>query len=213
MSNTPNSSIEDRALALLGNGVMPEIVASALGVTPARISQLTSQDEFATKLIALRYENLSRHNARDLRYDTIEDTLITKLEESLPLLFRPEQILKAVQTINSAKRRGVSAPEQVTAAQTVVNITMPVKIINKFTKNVMNQVIEAGEQKLVTIQSSSLLNTLKTAQAKAEQGLLLEGNEVHDGHERSAPYITATETTGTRSFESQGDPFIPATPA
>lgn len=213
MSNTPNSSIEDRALALLGNGVGPEIVASALGVTPARISQLTSQDEFATRLIALRYENLSRHNARDLKYDTIEDQLIDQLEASLPLLFRPEQILKAVQVINAAKRRGVSAPAQVTAAQTVVNITMPVKIINKFTKNIMNQVVEAGEQKLVTIQSGSLLNTLKEAQARAEQGRLLEGNGVDYGHERAANSHASAEATGTRSFESQGDTFVPATPA
>lgn len=211
MANTANSSIEDRALQLLGNGIAPETVASALGVTPSRISQLTSQEEFAAKLISLRYENLSKHNERDSKYDTLEDQLIAKLEESLPLMFRPEQVLKAVQIINSAKRRGTSAPEQVTAQQTVVNITMPVKIINRFTTNVMNQVVKAGDQTLVTIQSGSLLDTLKAAQLKQQQNLLLEGNGENHGHERIPINISATETAGTRSFASARDIVVPAT--
>ncbi len=73
------TSIEDRALSLLGAGVVPESVASALGVTPGYISQLLADDVFATKVATIRYENLQKHNVRDSSYDSIEDQLIDKL--------------------------------------------------------------------------------------------------------------------------------------
>ena len=41
------TSIEDRALVLLGAGIGGEAVANALGVTPARISQLLSEESFS----------------------------------------------------------------------------------------------------------------------------------------------------------------------
>ncbi len=68
-----SSSIEDRALVLLGAGIGGEAVANALGVTPSRISQLLSEQAFSDAVSTLRYENLQKHNNRDASYDTIED--------------------------------------------------------------------------------------------------------------------------------------------
>lgn len=197
MSNTQNSTTEEMALALLGDGIPQETVASHLGVSESLISQLVSQEVFAEKLIALRYENLSKHNARDKSYDLIEDELIVKLKESLPLMFRPEQILKAVQVINAAKRRGSSAPAATTAQQTVVKIVIPVRVINKFTTNVMNQVIQAGEQKLVTVQSGVLMKELQKQQDR--RAAILIDQAAPNEHGR-----TETDTTPTSpvAFES-----------
>lgn len=148
---------EDRALALLGSGVQPEAVAAALGVSPSRISQLLSNEAFAAQVAELRFNNLQKHNARDNKYDILEDKLLDKLERSIPLLLRPGEILKAIQTINGAKRRGQSAPEQIHNQQTIVNVVLPTQIIQKFTTNVDNQVIKIGDEDLQTIQSGSLL--------------------------------------------------------
>ena len=104
-----STSIEERALVLLGAGVQAEQVATTLGVLPSRISQLLSQEDFAHKVQNLRYENLQRHNKRDSEYDSLEDALIGKLNKSLPLMVKPETILRAISTINSAKRRGQSS--------------------------------------------------------------------------------------------------------
>ena len=96
------SSTEDRALALLGSGLGPEVVANALGVTVSRISQLLSDENFSAKVAQHRYEALSKHNARDEKYDVLEDALITRLEDCLPLMHRPMEVLKAISVIKVA---------------------------------------------------------------------------------------------------------------
>jgi hypothetical protein len=157
------TSLDERALKLLGSGVLPEQVAAALGVTAGRISQLLSDDVFAEKVATLRYANLQQHNERDSAYDSIEDELLTKLRNSLPLMIRPDTILKAIGVINSAKRRGQSAPHQVTNQQTVVQLVLPTLIAQKFSVNSNNQVIRTGEQDLLTMQSGNLLARVEEA--------------------------------------------------
>ncbi len=162
-STGTSTSIEDRALKLLGSGVQAEAVAGALGVTPARISQLLAEEVFSKQVADLRYESLQKHNKRDNRYDSLEDTLLEKLTKSLPLLVKPESILKAITVVNGAKRRGQSAPAQVTNQQNIVNIILPNIIVDKFVTNGDNQVVRAGDQDLVTMQSGNLLKQVEDA--------------------------------------------------
>lgn len=161
------TSTEDRALALLGQGHSPEVVASAIGVTTSRISQLVSDPEFAARVAELRFSSLVKHNTRDEKYDSLEDKLLAKMENMLEYMHKPFEVLKAIQVINAAKRRGVSAPEQITAQQVVIPLTLPTLLVQNFggtvaiggpanqniQVNANNQVIKAGEQELVTIQS------------------------------------------------------------
>jgi len=170
-TNTHNivlSSTEERVLSLLGQGISAESVANALGVSPSRISQLLSDENFANKVAQLRYEKLQTHTKRDNAYDDIEDELLLKLKKSMPLMFRPETVLKAIQVINGAKRRGQSAPEQIVNQQNIVNILLPAHINNKFTTNINNQVIKAGEQELLTMTSGNLIKTLETKKEERE---------------------------------------------
>ena len=111
MTSTTTST-ESRALSLLGQGLGAEIVASAVGVTVSRISQLLSDPEFSAQVAHLRYENLAKHNQRDNKYDVMEDDLLDKMKDLIPMMYKPFEVLKAIQIINQAKRRGASAPEQ-----------------------------------------------------------------------------------------------------
>lgn len=158
---TTSTSTEERALALLGAGAGPEQVAMALGVEVSRISQLVSDPDFAAQVAELRFQNLSKHNERDAKYDAMEDHLLDKLDLIKDMMFKPQEILKALQVLNAAKRRGASAPEMIGATQTIVNLTIPSVLIQKFSVNMNNQVIQAGSQELVTMQSSTLLDQLK----------------------------------------------------
>jgi hypothetical protein len=150
------TSTEDRALALLGSGIAPETVAASLGVSASRISQLLSDESFASRVAELRYESLAKHNMRDSSYDSLEDALIEKMQDCIPLMHRPMEILKAISVINAAKRRGQSTPESIIEKQAIINLTVPVQIINKFQTNLQNQVIKAGDQSLLTMQSGTL---------------------------------------------------------
>jgi len=151
--------IQKRAQELLGSGVQSSIVAQTLGVTESYISQLLADEVFLRGVVDLRYKALAKHNERDGKYDAIEDTLLDRLKETLPLLFDPMKIVKCIQVINSAKRRGQEESGSITQHNTVVNLTMPIAVMQRFQikKDANNQVIEAGEQQLVTLQSGSLL--------------------------------------------------------
>lgn len=156
------SDTEERALELLGSGIQPEQVAAALGVTPSRIAQLLGDDNFSKQVSHIRYEALQGHNVRDSKYDNLEDKILDQLTKSVSLIFKPTELAKVLQTVNSAKRRGQSAPQQVVNQQNIISLIMPNVVITKFKTNVNNQVIRAGEQELLTMTSNNLLDKHET---------------------------------------------------
>ena len=155
------TSSESRALELLGQGIGPEQTASAVGLSVSRISQLLSDPSFAEQVAERRFKILSKHNERDNRYDELEDKLLEKMKNCLPFMLKPMEILAAIKTINAARRRGASAPDSILQQQTVVQLTVPVQVINKFKLDSNRQVLEAGQQTLITAQSSHLQDMLK----------------------------------------------------
>lgn len=180
--STNNNSLEGRALALLGAGVGPEQVSSALGCSTSRISQLLSEPEFAAQVATLRFENLQKHNLLDSKYDEMEDELVTRLKDCLSFMHKPQEILRAIQVINGAKRRGVSAPEQITHQNQVINLVMPVTIMQKFTTSINNQVVRVGEQTLETMQAGSLKDLVanKLPSADTNSTKQIGGQNGHD---------------------------------
>lgn len=158
---TAPTTTESRALALLGQGLGPEQVASAVGVSISRISQLLSDTDFAAAVADLRFKNLSKHNERDQEYDKLEDELIAKMRDLMPFMVRPMEVARVLQIINAAKRRGSSQQEAITNQQTVIQLQMPVAIYQKFTVNTNNQVIQAGQQQLITVQSGQMAGLLE----------------------------------------------------
>lgn len=178
------SSTEDRALSLLGQGLSPVVVASAIGVSESRISQLLSQAEFASAVAELRYKSLLSHNERDRKYDDLEDALLEKMKNILPFMVRPMEILKALTTVNAAKRRGAGSSQEAATQTTIVQLIMPSAVLNQYTAqsiqlNTHNQVIKAGDQSLVTIQSGRMDGLAAALAAKGQnhvQDSIVEGN-------------------------------------
>lgn len=171
-SLTTTTATEDRALSLLGQGCGPELVASAIGVSVSRISQLLSTPEFAEKVAELRFASLARHNERDQRADRIEDLLLEKLENVIPFITDPMKLVAAYTRINAAKRRGSSSPEAITAQTQVVSLNIPSIVINQHIKqditvNMNNQVIKAGDQELITVQSGNMEKLLAKSKSLA----------------------------------------------
>jgi predicted transcriptional regulator len=159
-NNLTLSSTEQRALDLLGQGVSAEQTAAALGISPSRVSQLLSEESFAAAVSERRFAALSKHTARDNAYDQIEDALIDKFRDMIPLMYKPMEVMKAMQVVNQAKRRGQSAPESISNQREVINLILPTQIIQQFQVDIKNQVIQAGQQTLVTVQSGSMTDLL-----------------------------------------------------
>ena len=126
-------------------------------------------------------EALAKHNTRDNAYDSLEDELIEKMKDCIPLMHRPMEILKAISVINAAKRRGQSTPESIIEKQSIINLTIPVQVINKFQTNMQGQVttIETSDSKtqnLLTIQSGSLDNLIKERKGAVNGNALPSAN-------------------------------------
>jgi len=198
------SLTERRALELLGSGAGPEQVASAVGVTTGFISQLLAAPEFAAAVADLRFQSIN----------SLEDQLLEKLENLLPMMFRPMEVVRAYATINAAKRRGAAAPASAHTTQNIVSITLPQIIIDRFTAvttNINNQVIKAGNQDLITMQSGTLLATCK-GETDAE---LTRRSDVNAAIEVSAATSRAqqlllrakAQVTGRESQSSSQDSF------
>lgn len=170
------NSTEERALTLLGKGVNAAQTASALGITESAVSQLLANPDFAEKVSELRYKNLLTHSERDEKVDNLEDKLLRKLSSLAEYVVRPMEAARMFQIVNAAKRRGQSAPESITNSAEVVTLVMPVAIINKFEVNSANQVVQAGNQPLITVQSGNMQKLLTQHKEKQNVPLLPSGN-------------------------------------
>ena len=167
--NTPLAnltSIESRALELLSSGIEQAAVASALGISESRISQLVAEPTFALKLAEARFEQLRKHNATDNEYDSLEKSLLEILKKQIPMMVmaKPMEIARVLSLINGAKRRGASAPDAITRTKPTVRLSIPISVVQKFATNAANQVVEASigneSQELVTIQSGQVQRLL-----------------------------------------------------
>jgi predicted transcriptional regulator len=165
------TTTESQALDLLGVGASPSQVAAALGVSESLISQFLAQETFARAVAERRFNSLLKHNRRDDKLDELEDALIKKLENIIPMMYKPSEIIHAFTRINQAKRRGSSAPEQIHQQQTVISLTLPIQIIQQVTVDARNQVVKAGQQDLITVQSGRLPALLQSPQ-KVPQNVL-----------------------------------------
>lgn len=168
------TGMQAKILEMLGNGLSPEVVSSALGITSSYISQLVSTEEFSRQVAELRFTNLQASTARDRRYDSLEDELTTKLENVIPMMFKPMEIIRALTMVNSLKRRGASAPENTVINQTVVQLVLPSALTSRFVTDANNQVIATGDQDLITIQSAQLSTRFATNTAQLTAAALQE---------------------------------------
>lgn len=159
-----HSTHASQVISYLKSGVTPIEISRALGITPGAVTQLMATPEVATELTRLREEQAIRSSAIDAKYDSIEEKLLNQLEKTIPLLMRPGEIAGVLTRINAAKRRGVAHAVQTGPAQ-VLQLNIPIALQSKFVVNGLNQVVEAGDQTLVTMQSGNIAGLARTALA------------------------------------------------
>ena len=164
---------KNRIIAMLGKGLTPSVVATAVGVSESYISQLLSDPEFSAEVAQLRMESLEAHTSRDTAYDSIEDQLLEKMKDCVTYMVKPAEILAAIKIINGAQRRGLDPTQQagVTGNTTIINLNLPKQIVSSFATNAVGQVVEAEhltptgvteKQALITIQSDKIKSLLPT---------------------------------------------------
>lgn len=165
--------LQQKIIKLLSSGsVTQEQTALAVGVDPSYISQLLEQPKFHDAIVQIKYFRAQELAALDKLYDNLENKLATKLDKNIDYLVRPRDILDALTRVNSLKRRGSGAIVAPTN-QNVVQFNLPVVIVQKFTTNLHNQVIQAGDQVLTTIASNVLLKEFENESGDSAKQKLL----------------------------------------
>jgi len=184
---------KDQIRDLLGSGLSNDIVATAVGCDPSYISQLLSDPEFADAVTTLRMQSLTAANKRDATVDGIEDKILKRLDDAVSsnLIYKPQDLLRAFQVVNAAKRRGVPAHENVTINNKIVNLNIPTKVIQNFTIDARGEVVEVEGQTMVTMPAHQLLNSL--ASEKGNDG---------DKYRKVAAYLPGAGaiTSGSSGF-------------
>lgn len=175
------NATQERALALLGSGYPAPVVASSVGVSESYISQLMSLDWFSLQVQELKFLNLKKHTELDDAYDDLEEKLLKKLDKLVPLLIKPMDVTRVLQTVNSAKRRGAGSSEVGHITQNIVQLSLPPAIMQRFIKNANNQIVEVqdgtGQQNsLVTTSSGSLERLSREIREADELSESIRGN-------------------------------------
>ena len=159
---------KEKILKLLGDGHPPEVVSSAVGCTPSYVSQLLADENFALEVSKLRMAKLARYSDQDSIYDEMESKLAKMLKDVIPFMTDPMKIFKILQGINAMKRRSQSSNENILNQQTVVQLSMPTIIKQKFEINVNSQVVKVGDQSMTTIQTGSLAALVEKLKLKGQ---------------------------------------------
>jgi hypothetical protein len=176
--------MKERIKELLGQGISPAIVASAVGCTPSYISQLMAEESFATEVAELRCSEILEDSDWDSRLDSLENKLIEKLEHLVPMMLRPREVLEALTKINSLKRRtsvASSGQNLQTAPTVIVNLQLPSRLISTYSLSKTNEVIgisqtaDGVERSLAGMPSIALMKELSSsASLSSSQTLEIE---------------------------------------
>lgn len=191
MSIAHHSTHATSLINLLTQGVTQSEAARALGITPGAVTQLMEHPEVAEALDKYRLKQIAQSSQIDANYDAIELQLQEQLKRVTTLLMRPGEIAQVLTRINSAKRRGV-AHQAAAGPAKVLSLNIPVALQARFVLNASNQVVEAGNQTLVTMQSA---NIAKFAEAHHARPTLTSSQGITDSVPKpeSKPEKSSTE--------------------
>lgn len=166
--------MKEKGKELLGFNLPNNVVAAAVGCSEALVSQWMSDEKFAQEVQQLRIENLAGAANRDRKYNTLEDALLGRLEETLEnrlYFLKPQEILHALKIVNSAVRRG--APQELLASsqQTIIPLQLPEgsEFAVRFVMNKENQVIEIAGRSVATMGAKAVLQKLEERKETKEE--------------------------------------------
>lgn len=152
----------DKIKDMLGGGLQAHQVASAVGVTPAYISQLLAEPEFALAVAELRTKELTQSKEIDDTYDSLERQALEKLQDLLPCFMNPKHIIDTLRFLNSAKRKtALTTGSQQIGNVNIVKIDMPMILVDSYKINMAGGMVEVAGRSLRPLPSVDLLKTLK----------------------------------------------------
>lgn len=195
------STTDSKALELLGSGLSQSAVASHLGLSEARISQLMAEEDFRNAVVQKRFERAQQFQEDDVKLDNMERKVVDRLNKAIALCHKPMELARIFETLNRAKRRTDPAASQNQApTQVIVQLNLPTALVQQFRKNGQSQIVEVDGMPLVTAQSTQLA-TMKLAPLEETLESVSSAQEIN--HNETLK-LTSEQLGKTQSVESRG---------
>lgn len=163
---------EDKAAEMLAAGIQGSVVASTLGCDPSYISQLLGRSDFKEKVSALKVARASAGMALDKIYDDTELIAAKQLERMIPLIMKPQELLRAVEVLNKLKRRTAVDAVASNPGTRIVNVILPPVVMTHFQVSANNEVVQVGDNSMLTLPSQQF-------RQKVKDGSLLQKEITH----------------------------------
>lgn len=166
---------KDRVVELLGAGVTPVQVASAVGCSESYVSQLLAVPEIEAMVRKLRSERAAEYIEHDDSVQAAEKAALGLVRRNVDNGFlKPMEALKHFQVLNAARRKSDSTGGTAVPTNTIVNFTLPENAAVQFKMTTDRQVIEVDGRSMATLPAAQVAKMLREKKA-AEQ--LLESLE------------------------------------
>lgn len=173
---------EERVAKFIAAGLAPSQVASIVGCSPARISQLVASDGFKAKLSALQEAENNEAPAAEredellsARYLATEHAILKQMEGQIPYA-ELRDCTNALRVISESREKRATrllarkAMEQYRPGQlTVVSITMPQHALPQITLNAQQEIIEIDKQEMAPLSSDAVRLLFATQKLKHTQ--------------------------------------------
>ena len=165
-------SVKSQVCALASAGVKQEVIASRLNISASYVSQLLQEEELRAKVTKAQLEVLDSRTQRDAQYDAIEDIILEKTKKIASSLYKPQDILRALQAINKAERRGASSQQlaEITRAQesSVITLDLPERVKSRVVKSQTKEIVSVDGRVLITKDSRLLLEEIQAEMSAPE---------------------------------------------
>ena len=171
----------DRITSLLASGLKPAQVATIIGVTPARISQLLSQEGFQLSIqakLAVQEKEDVEEQAISAKYNAAEHALVNQVIEMAPTaeLRDVTAALRVVAERQEKMKTRTSVQAPILHQQlTVVSVNLPAHALRipEVHLNPAKEVVAIGEQQLAPMTSTAVTDLFtKLSKKKGEDHVL-----------------------------------------
>ena len=188
----------DRVADLLASGLKPAQVATIIGVTPARISQLLSEEDFklilASKVAIIEAKDIEEISL-SAKYSAAEHALVNQVMELAPTA-ELRDVTSALRVVAERQERMKSRLTPATAGNMINNtiialslpshaLALPVMDITK-----QGEIISIGDRALAPLSSTAVINLFSKMSSTEEEKKEIEESKKGEYHEQSPNFDT-----------------------
>lgn len=195
---------EERVINLLASGLKAEQVATIIGCTPARISQLLKEEAFSLKLKAKEIE-VAEGDIEEIsltaKYHAAESALIQQVMEMAPLA-ELRDVTAALRVVGERRTaqaiaRNPSPLGGTPVYNTVIQLSLPNHALPEIAITKQKEIISIGDRNLAPMTSTGVTNLFK----KIEQNKITgEHNEPTRISQSTTEAFAATSTEEEAEF-------------